>query len=137
MFPEDSADALTFSTKPTGEVNSAKSSVLLVILLATLRRLRPESGKRQTTGNDSRIIRPPGALLNCVAEFVLSARTLERIVSPIISDLRVEYYEALAANRRAKAIWVRVRGYWSFFKALGLYSLLKTIVELWRKVSSS
>lgn len=55
---------------------------------------------------------------------------------PIISDLQMEYCEALAAGRPHKATWVHLRGYWSLFKAVGLYSITKTIVEMWRKVSS-
>lgn len=84
---------------------------------------------------DAYIVRPPGALLGTISEFVFSKKTLERVVRPIIADMQTEYFEALAAKRRYKAKWIRIRGCWSFWKALGLYSLLKAAVEMWRKVS--
>ena len=82
------------------------------------------------------ISRPPGSFLSSVAEFVFSKKTVELVVTPIISDMQVEYFEALATTRRIKAAWVRLRGYWSLFKALGLYSILKMFVDAWRKISS-
>ena len=91
---------------------------------------------RFKTNDGPRISRPPGSLLNNIAEFLCSPKTLDRVVNPILSDMQVEYCEALAAGRDAKANWVRMRGYWAFFKALGLYSLLKTAADIWRKVIS-
>jgi hypothetical protein len=84
----------------------------------------------------SRISRPPGSLLGSIAEFVFSKKTVERVVTPILSDLQVEYCEALAEDRKIKAGWVRLRGYWSLFKALGLYSIVRMFVDMWRKISS-
>jgi hypothetical protein len=92
--------------------------------------LRSILNKRQ------RISRPPGSSLSSLAECVFSKKTFEHVVTPIISDLQVEYCDALAANRKIKAAWVRLRGYWSLFKALGLYSILKMFVDAWRKISS-
>ena len=86
------------------------------------------------TGASMRIARPPGSLLATISEFVFSKKTLEQIVNPIIADMQKEYCEALAAKRSYKAAWVRVRYCWSFAKALGLYSLLKAVIEMWRKV---
>jgi hypothetical protein len=80
------------------------------------------------------IVRPPGSLLSRAAEFLFSRKTLTRIVNPIISDLQAEYFEALGAKRPAKAVWVRLRGYWGLFKAVGLHSILKMVVEIWREL---
>ena len=88
---------------------------------------------RTAISNKNRIARPPGSYLASIAEFIFSKKTLKDIVYPIISDLQVEYCEALATHRKLKAIWVRIRGYWSLVKALWLYSLLRLIVEVWRK----
>jgi len=90
-----------------------------------------------THESKNRILRPPGSFLGSIAEFVFSRKTVELVVTPIISDLQVEYCEALAASRKTKARWVRLRGYWSLFKALGLYSIVKMFFEMWRKLSSS
>ena len=88
----------------------------------------------QATAETPRISKPPGALLMLVADFFCSTRTLERVVCPIISDMRFEYWEALDAGRRGKAAWICLRGYWSFFKALGLYSIARAAFEVWQKL---
>ena len=64
-----------------------------------------------------KVRRPVGSSLRGVAEFVVSKKSYEQIYDPLISDLRLEYCEALAANRRWKARWVRARGYGSFLTA--------------------
>jgi hypothetical protein len=102
--------------------------VVLAVLLVNL--------IRTTYENKSRISRPPGSVLGSIAEFIFSTKTVELVVTPIISDKQVEYCEALAAGRKIKAGWVRLRGYWSLFKALGLYSIVKMFFEMWRKLSS-
>jgi hypothetical protein len=86
--------------------------------------------------NKNGISRPPGSTLFAIADFFCSKKTVEGIVTPLIADIQFEYNEALAAKRKFKAGWVRVRGCWSFFKALGIYSILKTFVEMWQKISS-
>ena len=65
-----------------------------------------------------KVRRPVGSSLRGVAEFVFSKKSYEQIYDPLISDLRVEYCDALALNRRWKARWVRARGYGSFLKAV-------------------
>jgi hypothetical protein len=70
-----------------------------------------------------------------ISEFLFSPKTLRTVVNPIVADMQAEYFEALAVRRRSKAMWVCVRGYWSLMKAIGLYSLLRTVAEVWRKVS--
>ena len=75
---------------------------------------------------------PPGASLNALADFFCSPKTMERIVRPIISDMQFEYFKALAEKRKAKAIWIRIRGCWGFWKALGIYTVVKNLVEIWK-----
>lgn len=88
----------------------------------------------QATAETALISKPPGALLMLVADFFCSTRTFERVVRPIVSDMRFEYWEALDAGRRGKAAWICLRGYWSFFKALGLYSIARAVFEIWQKL---
>ena len=57
-----------------------------------------------------KVRRPVGSSLRGVAEFVFSKKSYEQIYDPLIRDLRFEYCEAMAANRRGKARWVRARG---------------------------
>lgn len=118
-----------------------KSMISQVILPAEVLRNWDEHGALITTRSQQerqpgRIYRPPGHLLSAFADFFCSPKTVERVLAPIISDLQVEYVEALAAGRTVKARWVRARGYWAFFKAVALYSLLKALVDVWRKLSA-
>jgi len=64
--------------------------------------------------NKNGISRPPGSTLFDIADFFCSKKTLEGIVTPLIADMQLEYNDALAAKRKYKAGWVRVRGCWSF-----------------------
>jgi hypothetical protein len=91
---------------------------------------------RSHISEEKRIVRPPGSLLSSLSEFLCSPKTVRFVVNPIIAELQAEYCDALAAKRRTKAAWVRIRGYWSFWKAMGLYSVMKIVVDMWRKVSS-
>jgi len=79
-----------------------------------------------------RIVRPPGSMLLSFADIFCSSKTFERVVIPNISDMRIDYYNTLAENKKTKAVFVRIRGYWSFWKALGLHTVIKNIVEIWK-----
>ncbi len=57
---------------------------------------------------------------------------------PIISDMREEYFEALSQNRIWKARWVRIRGTYSFFAAIGLdrvFAFVSFFVKVWKSVN--
>lgn len=61
--------------------------------------------------NDSlkKIAKPPGRWLDLFAEFFYSTKTYERVFQQIICDFRGEYFDALSANRKWKAKWIRSR----------------------------
>jgi len=82
-----------------------------------------------------KIRRPVGSSLRDIAEFVFSKKSFEQIYDPLISDLRVEYLDALASNRKWKARWVRARGYGSFLRAALAHAAGSPgdlVVRLWR-----
>jgi hypothetical protein len=81
-----------------------------------------------TIGNEkrSRIVRTPGSRLRPFAAFFFSPKTMERVINPILTDKYNDHCGALAEGKPAKAFWARVRGYWSFWKALGLYAVKRT-----------
>lgn len=86
-------------------------------------------------GRNAKLVsHPPGSLLGQWAEWFLSPKTVQYVVDPILSDLQTNYFDALAHGQIAKASWVRLRGYWELFKAVGLVGVLRTIVELWKSV---
>ena len=87
--------------------------------------------------SQSRVQQPFGTHLLTIAEFFFSHQSFEGILEPTVLDVREEYHEALYTNRRWKARWVLVRGYWSFFKAAGLTSLVKigkSAAKMWKLI---
>lgn len=76
---------------------------------------------------------PPGIRLGQLSEFFFSEKTVTDVVTPILSDMQMEYCQALAENRIWKARWIRIRGYWSFWEAIALLNVLKALAEIWRK----
>ena len=70
---------------------------------------------------------PPGTQLDRIAEFFSSPKTYQLCLRPTISDMQTEYFAALAAGRVMKARWVRMTGYWAFWKAWGVFLVVKTV----------
>jgi hypothetical protein len=86
----------------------------------------------------TKIVRPPGCLLSNFAEFIFSKQKLHAILLPVIVDMREEYFEALSQDRIWKAHWVRIRGTWSFFAAVGLdraFAFVSFFVKAWKSVN--
>ena len=126
----DNSLSLDSESKPT---DTKALTAALIAVLTLLLAAADKAAKAANTG--ARITTAPGTNLLSISEFLFSPKTLRSVVNPIIADMQAEYFEALAASRRYKAIWVCARGYWSLVKAVGLYSLLRTVAEVWRKVS--
>ncbi len=64
------------------------------------------------------LVAPPGHRLLRFADFAFSRRDYRLVLQPVVGDLRGEYLAALAAGRRWKARWVRLRGTWAFWAAV-------------------
>jgi hypothetical protein len=81
-----------------------------------------------------RLYGAPGTRLINWTEFLFSRKDAEHLVQTIL-DMRLEYFEALAEKRIWKARVVLVRGYTSFFSAVGLHFSLrigKRAVTMWK-----
>lgn len=63
---------------------------------------------------------PPGWFLIELADSFCFRKTMERVIRAVISDIQVEDFAALSEKRNLGAVWIRIRGYWSFWKALAL-----------------
>jgi hypothetical protein len=50
---------------------------------------------------------------------------MHMVVLPAIADLRIECAQALNDGQIAKAVWIRVRALWDFFKVFALHFLRK------------
>lgn len=95
-------------------------------------------GAFEPTESPPGLVIPPGNRIIRMSEFLFSKKQFEALVLPIISDMREEYFEALSQNRIGKARWVRVRGTWSLFAAMGLdrvFSLVSLCVKVWKSVN--
>jgi hypothetical protein len=116
--------------------NPAMLKALMNTVTVILKLISGATGETARSGNKrTRIRRAPGAYVLNISEFLFSPKTLTMVVNPIIADMQAEYFAALAAGRRYKAIWICARGYWSLVKAVGLFSLVRTVAEVWRKMS--
>ena len=84
------------------------------------------------------VLKAPGISMLAVAEFVFSKKQNEKVFVPIIADMREEYFEALSQSRIWKARWVRIRGTYSFFAAMGLdraFAFVSFFVKAWKSVN--
>jgi lipopolysaccharide export LptBFGC system permease protein LptF len=64
----------------------------------------------------------PGSWLRAFAVLVCRSSTVERLIDPIISDLRIEYVAALGSSWRRRG--VLLRAYVGFWKALAVHAAL-------------
>jgi hypothetical protein len=93
-------------------------------------------GMREVLKQQGGIVRPPGHRLLSVIEFFCPRTAYQAIVVQSAADMRQEYYEALAAGRKFKAFWVRVRGTYALLKALGLSQFLRIAAEIFYRSRS-
>jgi RNA polymerase sigma-70 factor (ECF subfamily) len=89
-----------------------------------------------TSGEPNHTTTPPGAVLYSMAEFICSKRTMEEIVTPLLADMQFEHNEAFSAGQKWEAAWIRVRGCWSLFTALGINRLVGLFVRIFLRFSS-
>lgn len=75
---------------------------------------------------------PPGTQLDRLAEFLASPKIYQRGLRPTIADMQSEYASALASGRVWKARWIRVIGYWTFWKTWGIFSSVNFACSLLR-----
>src|SRR5262249_35284858 len=65
----------------------------------------------------------PGDRLRHLASKICAARTMERVVDPIVADLQSEHAEAIAAGRRWKARVIRLRAAFTLAHSVCLATL--------------
>ena len=62
----------------------------------------------------------PGAGLRAVAMRLCDSVTIERVIDPVLADLRIEYADAVKRGRLWKSRWLRFAGYLTFMKVLAI-----------------
>jgi hypothetical protein len=73
-------------------------------------------------------VRRPGTRLRTLASRVCSAKTMERLVDPVIGDLQAEYAEAIRDGRTWRSRGALIVGYVAFVKVFllcGLYGVIR------------
>lgn len=78
-----------------------------------------------------------GCYFRLLASTVLSREAYVNVLEPTLRDMYDEYREALNQGHHWKARWVVVRGYWSFWSALGAQlprSIMSRIYALWKAI---
>ncbi len=81
-------------------------------------------------------MRLPGRRLRNAAARLFTQPTMDRVIDPIVADLQAEYREAMLARRRWLAVWVCVRGYLGFWRAVGLQGLQAGPQSLWSGIAT-
>jgi hypothetical protein len=62
----------------------------------------------------------PGNRLRAMAARVCSAKTMERLIDPVVGDMQTEYAEAIRQGRVWRSRRVRVAGYAAFWKVMAV-----------------
>ncbi len=84
---------------------------------------RPVHSERDeplSSGTPVTIHEAPGFKLRCLASWIFSQQTFENVFEEILTDLLLEYLEALNQGQVWRAHWVRTRGYTNFWQAAGM-----------------
>lgn len=87
----------------------------------------------------AKLVKPPGATLLHLASVIYSKKTFETVFEPAISDMRIEYFEALQTNQKWKPRFAWLRGHMSVLRAALVQipvGLVQVAVSLWRASAS-
>jgi hypothetical protein len=108
------------------------SGYVLILLETLFTALNGLFGRHNRDGaNNGVVVRgAPGARLLAIVDFLFPPVSVELTFKPLIADLRIEYFEALAKGRTMKARWIRVRYFFSFLLAMGLNKVFSFITDL-------
>lgn len=64
--------------------------------------------------------------VRAVAVRLCSARAMERLVDPVLTDIEIEYRTAIAEGRRWRSRWVRIAGLCALLKVVAFYACDRT-----------
>jgi hypothetical protein len=78
----------------------------------------------------------PGSWLRTAAARLCARQTMERLIDPIVADVQTEYEDAMRTRGWWSAAWVCVRGYFAFWRAVGLYTLQSGPRWLWSGIAA-
>jgi Lipopolysaccharide export system permease LptF/LptG len=67
--------------------------------------------------------------LRAVAARLCTARTMERLIDPVLTDAEIEYRNAIAQGRVWRSRWIRMGGYFAFLKVIALYGYERTVCD--------
>lgn len=92
----------------------------------------PEASPIRTTPNppeQAEKIAPPGGWMLLISEYLVNKRTRERIIEPIIRDMRDEHHDAMMRGKTTLAAIIRIRGTWSVVSAIGRRLPLRDVLR--------
>jgi ribosomal protein L37E len=81
-----------------------------------------------------KVRKAPGSTILCIADFLYSPATVEKIFKQEVADWRLEYFEALKSDRHWKARWISCRHYWAIAKAVSLDRLVSFFDGVLRRI---
>lgn len=86
---------------------------LMIGLINDLIKFYAKTAKKQQT-----VKHPPGTKLLKVAEFIYSPQIYENVFQNIVSDWRLDHFQALKDSRPYKARWIDIKNYYRFFASV-------------------
>jgi hypothetical protein len=157
LSAQEVLDQLTYSMKiqeqlkvHVAELSATQRSALYQVIIETSRSYRRYEtffdlinklvGIQFSNNRDKkRIHRMPGYGLARISKLIYSKKTFEEVFEPAISDMQVEYLEAIEQGELHKAKWVVLRGRFSFWSTIISFlpvSLLRRCTEIWKTIGS-
>lgn len=67
--------------------------------------------------------------LRAVAVRLCSARTMERLIDPALTDVQLEHWDAIAQGRPWRSRWIRVTGYFAVLRIIALCGYQRTVAD--------
>jgi hypothetical protein len=128
-----------FHQVPLGTITFALSQSGVLFGLASVSAIRVDRaiGVPAETNVAPPIYVSPGWRLHRLAAWWFSPKTFRLVFEPTLSDMQVEYIEALKVAALHKARWIRLRGYltfWTHVFAQIPVSLIRMLMLLWKAV---
>jgi hypothetical protein len=72
--------------------------------------------------------RKPGVRLTVVAQWLWSEHEYEETIAPMIACWEKEWQHSVEKGQHVRAVWVRLRGYWTFAENTGIVATIGKIV---------
>lgn len=116
--------------------NDLQSEPTYEEILQSIRRVMKEDG-HTFSGHQPKvkIYRAPGWTLRHIAQFIFTKKHYERVFEPQLSDMEIEYQQALQVGAIWRARWVVIRGHGMFWATVCGQAVTSVVKIIWTSVT--